>query len=76
MSGGQYTTLALTALADRGIKEPSQELLRLEVTCIHLEEACLFAGLAEQPELERQIASVIVRVRDQRQIVETCSVIV
>ena len=71
----KYTGYAEQALAERGQLHPSNELVRLELVHIHLEEACCLASLLDQRELERAIASIIVRVRDQQGVVETCSVI-
>ena len=71
----KYTGYALATLAERGITQPSQELLRLELVHIHLEEACCLASILGQRELERSIATVLLKVRDQRGVVERCSVI-
>ena len=71
----KYTGYAEQALAERGQLHPSNELLRLELVHIHLEEACCLASILGQRELERSIATVLLKVRDQRGVVERCSVI-
>ena len=75
MSQDKYTDYALENLKERGITSPSTELLRLELIHQHLDEAACLASLINQRELERAIASVLLKVRDQRHIVERCSVI-
>lgn len=74
--GGQYTGLALAALADRGITEPSQELLRMEIIHQHLSEAACLAALIGQRELAKGINFHVERVRIMCQQVELGSRIV
>lgn len=59
---GQY---AEETLAERGIIYPSTELLRLEMVCIHLDEARCLASLLGQRAIEQAIATVLLRVRTQ-----------
>ena len=75
MSADKYTQYALAALKERGIQEPSQELLRLELVYIHLEEAACLASLIGQKELAKGIQFHLLRVRIQRSFAERFSVI-
>ncbi len=75
MSQDKHTGYALANLQERGVTHPSQELVRLELVHIHLEEAACLASLLEQRELGRSIASITVRVRDQRDFIERYCVI-
>jgi hypothetical protein len=76
MSADKYTSYAEAALAERGITQPSNELLRLELVHIHLQEAACLAALIGQHELERGINFHVERVRIMSRQVELGSKIV
>lgn len=72
----QYTRYALEALKERGVIDPSTELLRLEIINQHLGEAACLATLLGLLELEKGIAFQALRARTMRQQVEAGSRII
>jgi len=76
MISDKYSQYAEAALAERGIREPSQELLRMEIIHQHLSEAACLAALIGQRELARGINFHVERVQIMCQQVELGSRIV
>jgi len=69
----KYAQYAEESLAERGIQNPSTELLRFEMAIHHMAEAESLAATLGLRRLEKKISEAAAMARDDRYVVELIS---